>query len=297
MSFNMPELILESIIRDGIQNVRADKTIIDDVFSQLTRSYASRKYGTSEITKIKSLIDKEIAVLYSYHQVDSKVPCFSIMVGGDDEFKPRAHLGDHYDEVQEDIVNPTELQALHRVNNIIVLSYDNKSGKILVDDSTNLSQIYSGMIFVDSLGTEHTIVGGINNTPGDKSFFIPKGDEVDFSTTTSYIRSSLDYKQYEVRGVTSEVKLIIGVHTKDALTTKYLYTLLKYFILSRKKDIIKRGLYISTYNGSDFNRDSAYVADQVYTRFLTISAKIDDTWRSDQVTLIDNVEIDCEPVE
>ena len=153
MSFNMPELILESIIRDGIQNVRADKTIIDDIFAQLTRSYASRKYGTTEINKIKALIDKEIAVLYSYHQVDAKVPCFSIMIGVDDEFRPRAHLGDHYDEVTEDIADPVELEALHRVDDIVVLSYDDKTGKILVDDSTDLSQIYRGMIFVDAGGT------------------------------------------------------------------------------------------------------------------------------------------------
>lgn len=295
--FIIPELIIESIIRDGIQNVRNDQTILDDVFSQLTRSYNSRKYGTAEITKIKALVQKEIAVLFSYHQVDSKVPCFSIMVGSDDEHKPRAHLSDDYEEITEQIADPDELEALHRVDNIEVLSYDSITGKVVVADSTDLSQIYGGMIFVDAGGTEHDIVTGINNTPGDKSFFIPKGDEVDFSTPTSFIKSSLDYKQYEVKGVTSDVKLIIGAHSKDALTTKYLYILLKYFILSRKKDLIKRGLYLATFNGSDFNRDSSHVGDQVYTRFLTISGKVDDTWRSDQVVLIDNIEIDCEPTE
>src|SRR5690606_33451140 len=190
---------------------------------------------------------------------------------------------DDYEELTEEIADPDELEALHRVENIQVLSYDELTGKVTVHDSTDLSPVYKGMIYVDSAGNEFTIEGGINNSSGDKSFFIQKQAEVDFSDNTGLIKSSLDYKQFEVKGVTSDTQLIIGCHSKDALTTKYLYILLKYFIFSRKKDMIKRGFYLATYNGSDFNRDSAYVGDQVYTRFLTVSGKVDDTWRSDQV--------------
>lgn len=295
--FILPELIVESLIRDGIQNVRNDPTIIDSVFAQLTRAYNSRKYGETEITKIKALLQKEIAVMFSYHEVDAKVPCFSIMIGSDTEHKPRAHLSDDYESFDEQIVDAAELEALHRVDNMHVLSFDPLSGKVTVDDLTNLSPVYKGMIYVDSIGTEHDILGGINNTPGDKSFFIGKLDEVDFSTSTGIIKSSLNYERYELKGVTGDVQLVIGAHSKDALTTKYLYILLKYFLLSRKKDMIKRCMYLSTYSGSDFNRDSQHVGDQVFTRFLTLSAKIDDTWRSDQVILIDNIEVTAIPIE
>lgn len=297
MSFNIPELVLESLVRDGIQNVRNDQTIIDDIFKQLTRAYNSAKYGASEIAKIKTLVQKEIAVVYAYHEVDAKPMSISIMVGSDNEHKPRAHMGDHYDEISEEITNPVELQALHRVDNLSVLSFDSLTGKVQVDPATDLSQIFRGMIYVDSADVEHDITGTISNEIGDKFFFINKLDEVDISDTTGFIKSSLNYKQYEVRGVTSDIQLILGVHTKDALTTKYLYTLLKYFILSRKNDMISRGVYLSSFSGSDFNRDSQYVGDQVFSRFLTISAKIDDSWRSDQVVLIDHVEINPIPVE
>ena len=295
--FILPELIIESIIRDGLDNVRQDPTIIDSVFAQLTRSYNSRKYGSAEITKIKALVRKEIAVMFSYHEVDAKVPCYSIMVGTDNEDKRRAHLSDDYEEVSEQIADPDELEALHRVDNLVVTAFDPTTGKVTVDSSTNLSMIYRGMIYVDSANVEHDIISGISNQPGDKFFFINKADEVDFSDNTGYIKSSLDYKQYEVKGVTGDVSLVIGAHSKDALTTKYLYILLKYFILSRKKDMIKRCFYLASYNGSDFGRDSAFVGDQVFTRFCTITGKVDDTWRSDQVVLIDNVEIDAKPVE
>lgn len=295
--FIIPELIVESLIRDGIENVRAKPEIIDDLFSQLTRAYNSRKYGDAEIAKIKALVQKEIAVIYSYHLVDSKPISISIMVGSDTEDKSKARLGDYEESVSEQIANPVELQALHRVDNLNVTGFDPVTGKVSVTDGMDLSVIYKGMLYVDSAEVEHVITGGINNTPGDKSFFINKQDEVDFSDTTGFIKSSLDYKEYEIRGVTADVNLVLGVHSKDALTTKYLYLLLKYWIITRKFDMIKRGLFLATFSGSDFNRDSEYTGDKVFTRFLTITGKVEDTWRSDQITLIDNVEIDCEPVD
>jgi hypothetical protein len=298
--FILPELIIESIIRDGLANLKANPKVIESVFAQLTRAYANRKYGLAEITKIKALIadpSKEIAILFSYHEVDSKPYSYSIMVGTDSENKARTHLDDHFEGIEEQITDPIELEALHRVDNINVTGYDPLTGKVSVVDATDLSPVYRNMIYVDAAGTEFTILTGINNTPGDKSFFIQKQAEVDFVTPTAYIRSSLDYKAYEVRGTTSAVNLIVGVHSKDALTTKYLYILLKYFLLSRKKDLIKRGIYTVTYDGSDFNRDSQFTGDQVFSRFLTISGKIDDIWRSDEVILIDNIEINGVPVE
>lgn len=298
--FILPELIIESIIRDGLANLKANPKVVESIFAQLTRAYASRKYGDAEIAKIKTLINdksKEIAILFSYHEVDAKPFSYSIMVGTDSEAKSRTHLDDHYEGIEEQIVDEAELEALHRVNDLEVLSYNERTGKVTVSDSTDLSPVYRNMIYVDAAENEFPILTGINNTPGDKSFFIQKQAEVDFSEATGYIKSSLDYKAYEIRGTTSQVNLIIGVHSKDALTTKYMYILLKYFLLSRKKDLIKRGIYTMSYDGSDFNRDSQYVGDQVFSRFLTISGKIDDTWRSDEVILIDNIDIKGTPID
>lgn len=295
--FILPELIIESLIRDGIENARAKPEIIDDVFSQLTRAYNSRKYGAAEVAKIKEMVKKEIAVVYAYHQLDAKPVTISIMIGTDDEDKPRARLGDYEEGLEVQIADPAKLEALVRVENMDVTGFDPTTGKVSVSDITDLSTVYKGMIYVDSAEIEHVLSGGIDNTPGSKGFFINKQDDVDFSDQTGLIKSSLNYEEFEVRGVTGSVNLVLGVHTKNELMTKYFYILLKYWILSRKQDMIKRGLFLASYSGSDFHRDAEYIADKVSTRFLTITGRIEDTWRSDQVTLIDNIEIDCEPVE
>jgi hypothetical protein len=147
--FIMPELIIESLIRDGIQNVNNDPTIIDSVFQQLTRAYNSKKYGQTEIDKIKALLAKSISVVYSYHEVDARVPCFSIVVGSDTEDKALAKLGDYDDTFEEAIVDTQVLAGLIRVANVLPTSYDRKSGCVTVGDSVDMSTAYKGCVFVD----------------------------------------------------------------------------------------------------------------------------------------------------
>lgn len=294
--FILPELIIESLIRDGIQNVNNDPTIIDSVFSQLTRAYNSRKYGVSEITKIKALLAKPIAVVYSYHEVDAKVPCFSIVVGSDTEDKGLARMGDYEAAFDTEITDETVLAGLIKVANVLPTGYDPISGCVKVGDGVDLSAAYRNCVFVDGSNAEHVLIAGIDNNPGEKAFFIAPNSTVDLINPGN-IRSSLNYEEFEVRGVTGNVQLVIGCHAKDALTVKYLYILLKYFILSRKYDMIKRDMFLATYSGSDFNRDAAYIGDQVFTRFLTINAKVEDRWRSDQVVLIDQIIIEPVPID
>ena len=70
----------------------------------------------------------------------------------------------------------------------------------------------------------------------------------------------------------------VGIHTKEQLLTKYLYHITKYFILSAKEDLIRQNFIIATFRGSDFTRDAAWQGDHVYTRFLNISGKTEDSW-------------------
>jgi hypothetical protein len=293
LSFNIPELILESIIRDGLANIKADLTIIDDLFGYLTRPYASQKYGSSEIQKIKDLVTStEIPVVYSFHESDAKSPCFSIHIGDDDEDRTRDHLDDYYAE-ETITLSPSQIAALTLIPNILPTAYDSRSGQLLIPNSVDLTLAYAGLVFVDGSDVEHPIFGGIDNTTGNKMFFIEKNGNPDM-VNPGLIRTPITYEVFEVRGVTQAIKLMVGVHTKNSLTTKYLYTILKYIILSRKKDLIKRGIYVARLSGSDFSRDIQFQGDQVFTRFLTVTGKVDDTWKSYQVDLIDQVIVDVE---
>lgn len=283
LGFNMPELIVESIIRDGFQNIKDDLTIIDRLFSQLARTYNQEKYGTTEIDKIKTMVQKPIAVVYDYGEVDAHPMTYSIMIGADDEDRRRAHMNDF---AEQSIAAKTPAIV---VPSFVPTSYDPNSGLVRVPDGVDLTNGFKGQIFVDNASNEFELEGGVNNLPGQKCFVLAKHLTIDLGGNC-LIRSFVNFTRFEVKQLTSDVKLVIGVHSKDALTTKYLYLLLKYFIFSRKFDMISRGLYVASFNGSDFTRDKTYQGDKVYTRFCTVIGKVDDRWRADEVQVVEQVD-------
>jgi hypothetical protein len=292
MSFKMPDLIVESIIRDGFKNARRDESVIDDVFADLTLAYASKKYGEAEIEKIKAMVrEKEVSIIHSFNLSAVNMPCISIQLA-DDREDEKSFMGNYLTTFQSPMTNPEEIAALTKLT-FTPVSYDPNTGIVRVDDSVNLSAIHANLIFEDADGAEYVIVGGIVNDTGAKQFIIAKQSEVAL-TGPGQIKSSINYKLYTRNGNKEQTQLILGIHSKDALVTKYLYTLVKYFVLTRRPDLIKRGLQITTYQGSDFSRSLEYTADIVYTRFFHIVGTVVHSWRQDKVQLIDNVEVNVQ---
>lgn len=288
MSFVLPELVIEACLRDGFQNARNNEEVIEDVFGNLTRSFADKKYGQAEIDKIKALVqNKEVSIIHSFNLVDANIPCVSIQLIKDTEDTSRTSLGDY--SAMEDV--PFEDQSV----TVIVASftptaYNTLTGIVTLPDAVNLSAVYANLLFVDQAGVEHTILGGIDNTVGSKKFAIATNSDVTLGVGCE-IKTSINFTRYMAKGNVERVSILLGIHTKDALTTKYVYTLVKYFLLSRKKDLITRDMQLATYDGSDFNRNMEYRGDLVYSRYITVSGMVQHDWRAELVELVDNVNV------
>lgn len=294
MGIHLVDLIVEATVRDGLEYLRQNPDVVDDIFSPMLRTYNLAKYGQTEIEKIKTMLQtKNIAVVHSFHAASAKSPCFSIQLGAEGEDKSRANLNDFICDVQEPI---TDEASLVRVEPFTPLAFDPISGKLDVPLNVDLTKLNAGYIFVDNSGAELVIQKGVCDSPDAKFFFLPKNAEPDISGEC-FIKTFLSYTQYEKRGDTSAINLLVGCHAKDALLTKYLYVILKYIMKSRKKDVIKRGIINLSFQGSDFTKDVKYEGDQVYTRFFTLSGQVDDTWRSDNVDLIDNIDLQATPID
>lgn len=296
MGIILPDLIIETTIRDGLEFLKQNPETIDDIFSELLQGYASRKYGSTEIDRIKTYIaNNEIAVVHSFHEASAKTPCYSLQLGAEHEAKERTIMGDFSEDVQEPL-DAAALALLVKVPAFIPDSYDPITGKVEVDDAYDLEDVYPGHLYEDGDGTTFVIQSGISNQTGDKFFFLLKNQSPNI-VDPGQIKSFIDQEQYERKNTTSQVMILVGVHSKEALLTKYMYAILKYILLSRKDDLIKRCFIVSTFRGSDFNRNMAYQGDQVFSRFYEAMGTVDDTWRSDNVDLIDSVEINATPVD
>lgn len=282
MAFCLPDLVVESVIRQGLATLRAEPRYVDYVFKSLTYSYLADKYGQAEIDKIKTMIaDKSIAIVHAFHLSNAHTHSISIQLSSDIENQRLAHLDDFEDDVVEAITDPVELAALVKLVDVVSISYDMENGIITLDPSTDLSEIHAHQLFIDASDIEHSI-SSVIDTPTIKQLLVVPGSDVDISDFGS-IKSSVDYKQYEQRGVIGDQQILIGVHSVDALTAKYLYMLLKYILISSKKELIQRNFLVSSYQGSDFTRNLQYQGDVRFTRFLTLTGKVEDDFRSDEV--------------
>lgn len=293
MSFKLPDLIIESVIRDGLESVRRDSSIIEDIFGEISSKLGpmmDKKYGDKEVNRITDYFkEKEVSIVQAFSQVNTNLPAVSIQLLDDTESKNHTFLDDFEADITKEITDPEKLAALVVVSAIPITSYDSSTGKVGIDDSINLENVHVNHILEDIDGNEFKIVGGIVNESGSKQVNIEPGSDPN-TIGPALIKSSINYEQFEQRGNHSDQRLLLGVHTEDRLLTIYLYTLVKYFLLARKADLIKRGFKLATYSGSDFTRNIEYV-EPVFSRYLTVSGLIEDNWTSDKVIPIDIVDV------
>lgn len=293
MGFRLPDLIVESVIREGFASVRRDSTIIDDVFEDLVQSFNSKKYGDREINRIKEFCrTKEVRIVHSFAQVPIGLPCVSIQLMADDEDKAITHLDDFEEDIQRTHTDPDDIANEVVLSGLSAESYDPLTGIVIFDDATDLSLVHRNQLFEDADGTTFRILGSIDTTPGNVSFAIDKAQEPNL-VGPCQVRSSINFEQFEIRGTVDQVRLLIGVHAQDRLMTIYLYTLLKYFLSARKLDLVRRGYQSFSFSGSDFTRNNNY-AEPVFERFLTTSGIVQDSWNSDKVIPIEDIEIEAD---
>ncbi len=291
MSFFLPDLELEAILREGFAALRQDPTLITDLFGYLKQPYLYKKYGDKELNKlIKFFTTEEISIVHAFNLVQSSVPCISIQLIENPEEEAKDQLSDFENQITQPITDPNQLAQLVVVSGFTPTSYDPNTGILKIPDAVDLSNVRYNLLFVDASENEFVITGGINNLPGAKQFNIGKGQSPDLSNN-GLIQSAINYEQYELQGVYEKERLILGIHTKEPLLTKYVYTVVKYTLNSRRSILEDRGMQLATYSGSDFTRDQNYGGDTVFSRFITCSVSVNNTWRSDKVVPIDEIDL------
>lgn len=286
MSFKLTELCVEMTLREGLQAMRnsigTSSDQIDDIFSELTAPYLNKNYGESELEKIKHLVQAPIKITHGWSdQNDIKVPEITINLTSANETEAHAGIEDYAGHIDE-VLESTVLVDLFDCD-----SYSDITGTIICTTSNpDLTTVRTGNILVDSDGNEFKILGGITNDTGDKHFAISTGQVVNL--TGCKIRTAYSGTRTTVRGVRETESILIGIITENPLATKYLFHIVKYILLSRKNDLLARGLEISTYDASDFIKWGEL--PQAFIRSLTLRARfIENTWNADKVGILENI--------
>jgi len=289
MAFRVPDLIIESILRDGFTAVRRDKTIVDDVFADLDLGFTKKKYGQKELNRLKKfLTEKEVSIVQAFSQVPTNMPCISIQLVSSSEAKNYTILDDFASDKEQDL-SPKEEEQRVILDIVYASDYDPMTGIVSVSNVTDLEPVIKNNLYVDASGTEFSIRGGINNATGKKQFNIGKNQDPDLSEPGKII-SSIDFKQFEERATVDNERILLGIHTEERLLTIYMYILVKYFLLSRKRYLIERGFQLASYDASDFTRNLDY-KEPVFSRFITVSGITTHEWLSDKVEPLESIDV------
>lgn len=278
----LTEFVLESVIRDGLGELRATPTRIDNIFARFLEAHFGTQYGQDKIDEIKTyILNNQVKIVHSWQQVPTTVPCISIQLLRADEQESEQNLGNNYIDEDED-TTPAVIVAT-----VTSGTYDTVTGKLTVINAADLSTVCPGLVFVDASDQKFTIGSGNSNLSGNKFINIGTGQSPDLGGD-GRIESAIDFTRTDRRMVRIRETIHLGCHaTNDLHLTKFLYYILVYILKSRQESLIKRGIELDRGTGSIFDREDKYEGENVYSRFLEVNCITEFVWDQNQVNLID----------
>ncbi len=286
MSFQLTELILEATIRDGLQAIKSSINsptldIIDDIFGSLKEVWLQTYFGQNEINKIKNFLNTQtINIVQGFALADIKPPLIAINLNNNREAEEYEVFEDFKEEVDTDIL-PQVIKASFNA-----VSYDPSTGLIDVTGVlSDLNGVYNNTFFIDGNANQYSIVGGITDTPTDKHFLInPNITSINLTNCT--IVSNVSISRVKIRATRDFEEIMLSIVTEEALLTKYLYTIIKYILLAYKKTLISRGLELTTYTGSDFNRQDR-LPENLFVRNLMLRINfVEHSWTGENLPIL-----------
>ena len=287
MGAPLTEFTLESILRDGLGDLRSNPDKLDDLFSKFTTTFFNNQYGINQIESLKTYIqENQIKIVHAFSQIPMSTPCFSIQLLSSSEREYEQQFGNDEFDVDES-----------KDRNIIVAgvtpsAYDTVSGKLSIAGGVNLSAVCPGMIFIDNTNQEFIIGTGNSNLSGNKYINIGSG-KTPSQTGSGTIVSSVDFQRQQRGFVRLREIISIGCHSKDNIhLSKYLYYILYFILKSRQSELINRGINLDKGDGGIFDRDDAFAGENIYSRFMQLTCLTEFTWDKELANILDCFELD-----
>lgn len=276
MGIILTDYVVESVIRDGLKDLRDRPALIDDLFSTLLDPHLVVDYGEQVLNQIKEyVIGNKIYVVQSYNLTGAKFPCYSINLDQCVESDKEAFFQDYGSS------STTPITPAIVVNAFAANSYDPVTGVVSVPDIVDLSTVTPLNFLVDGIGTNYQIVGGVSNVTGSKQFNIGKGlgTPPDLSGTVE-IWSSVSVQIQETGIVPFRERLMIGVYAQnDPNVCKWMYYLLMYFLHQRKASLEARDVQLSSITASDFSRMED-LPEHIYARYVSLNCLTYFEWNA-----------------
>lgn len=282
MAAPLTEFIIETVLRDGLGDLRANPAQIDDIFGRFTEAQFVNQYGQTQIDRIKTYIqENQIKIIQSWAMVPFSLPCISIELLRASEDEDIQQFHNEYEDEDED------KEPAIRINNVIPTTYDTVSGKLSIDSSVDLSTVCPGLYFKDASNNKFKIQSGNSNLSGNKFINIGSGMTPNISAAGKII-SWIDFERTERRMIRLREHIRLGCHAKDDIhLVKYIYYIIIYILKSRQESLENRGIHLDREIGEIFDRLDDFRGENVFSRFINMLCITEFNWDQEKVALAD----------
>lgn len=278
MSIWQGDVFFRRVIELVLRDIRQNPWLIDDILSDfVTDPMLSGIYGQKEIENAKKWIaDNEISVFLPHRMDLEKMPCVTIAIGANMEDRSLGRMADLTHIVET--LDPAKIGKVipYVISPFSYTSYDQVTGFFEVPNTVNLLLVQPGMVVIDpQTGMGFIVTGKSNN-----GFSIAAGTAINFLT----IGIIPEYRIYKARRevATFQENISIGCHVHgDPNALLWLYSIMMYGLLRYREGLIEsRNFQISNLQTTDMIRNDAFQSfgENVYSRFITITGQVENTW-------------------
>jgi hypothetical protein len=292
------DVIIAEAIRQGIEDMRKNLWLLDDVFGNFIQEPALRdKYGQKEIDAAKDwFMNNKIEVNLRYRNDKDHFPCVTIALGSSSEKEEMKHLADLSTEVETLMPNQIGKPIPYIVKPFIPDSYDQATGILTVPKSVKLKGVRAGQILVDpDTGIGYIIQAVVSNG-------IKLEPDLELKLTKAGIVPKYQFYRARREHTFFQETYSIGCHVHgDPAPLLWLHAIVLYTILRYRESLLEgRQFMQSSVSSSDLMQNPNFEGpggENVFSRYITLTGQVENSWLKTPSRIIESVEIQGETIE
>jgi hypothetical protein len=296
MSIFAGDVIIKTAIEQGLEDIRKNLWLIDDILSHFIEIDILReKYGQKEIDAAKDWFsNNRIEVFMQYRNDKDKFPCIVVGMGSSSEKEGMKHLGDLSSCVETLVPNKIGKPVPYVVKPFVPVGYNQAEGEVATPDTVDLTNIAPGMILVNpDTGYGYPILGISEN-----GILIEQGLVIE-ATRFAVVPKNQFYKVRREHTFFQET-YNIGCHTHgDPAPLLWLHAITMYLLLRYRESLLE-GRYFaeSSISASELTVNgelSTPGGELVYSRYITLSGQVENSWLKTPKRVIEVAKLASEP--
>lgn len=295
MSMKIVEYYIRSVLSEGIDELRTNVDLIDEVFEELTCPPLDKQFGKKIVDEIKCFFrDNNVPVRSALSQNQIELPSLAVHLISSQEAPEYRSMQDHIS--YQRLPKPaTVLQGP-----FYGVSYDQETGKLTLPKGLDTSNFIKGRkIFSAEDDEVYTIKGTMKlNAPGTAAYdlkdqyvhLVNSAGDVPESVKIAKLSllSSIDFKLKRVAGSwfreMFEVRVNAQTNSDQAV---WLYYITSYLLFKNKWRFEQVGLESQTFGVSEFMRDVGKMPNNIWGRTIRLTFLVQHQWKED----VDSLEL------